>query len=662
MIVEAGQLTLLVALVVAAYVVVSSFVGAARRTPELVISGRYAMYSVPLMLLLATAALIYAFVTNDFSVRYVAENSSFAMPVQYTWVAFYAGNAGSLLFLAIIFSLFATAAVVTIRKRLPYTAPYATGILGIVLLFFLAIIVIFANPLSRLETVPLDGQGINPLLVHFGMFIHPPLQMTGLIVVAIPFSIAMGALLAGKGRDDEWVDLGRTWGMISWVILTVGLLLGAWWAYTILGWGGYWAWDPVENSALMPWLALTAFVHSIMVQKRRGMFRMWNMVLIIVAFTLAQLGMFINRGGPVPSVHSFAQSAMGWLFLAFMAATLFGSIAVFIWRSDTLRSRGKLESMLSRESAFLAQNVAFLVVAFVTLWGTVFPIFSEAASDVIITVGRPFFDKVNGPILLFIVFLMGIGPLLPWRRATVSNLLRTLRLPLSVAGLAGVVLVVTGIRQPAALVGLVVCAMVVTGILHEWTRGTRSRHRRGEGYPLAFARLLSANRPRYGGYIVHIAIIMLTVGAIASSFYSVQRDFVMRPGDTETLGKYTFTYTGTEQTAYSDRVEDVALFQVFSGDTSLGVMRPFRATYPSFRIAATRGAIHSTPIEDFYIVPSEFSEDGQAVFRVLINPLVWWMWASGPILVLGVVVAISPQRQPSPVRLRIPTGAGVARA
>lgn len=244
MIVEAGQLTLLVALVVAAYVVVSSFVGAARRTPELVISGRYAMYSVPLMLLLATAALIYAFVTNDFSVRYVAENSSFAMPVQYTWVAFYAGNAGSLLFLAIIFSLFATAAVVTIRKRLPYTAPYVTGILGIVLLFFLAIIVIFANPLSRLETVPLDGQGINPLLVHFGMFIHPPLQMTGLIVVAIPFSIAMGALLAGKGRDDEWVDLGRTWGMISWVILTVGLLLGAWWAYTILGWGGYWAWDP----------------------------------------------------------------------------------------------------------------------------------------------------------------------------------------------------------------------------------------------------------------------------------------------------------------------------------------------------------------------------------------------------------------------------------
>ncbi len=662
MVVEAGQLALALAFLATGYGVVASLLGVARRTPELVVSGRYGFYSVPVLLMLATATLVYAFVTNDFSVRYVAENSNLAMPAAYTWVAIYAGNAGSLLFLAVVFSLFAAAAVVTIRKRLPYTAPYATAILGLVLLFFLVIMLFFAHPLSRLETVPLDGQGINPLLVHFGMFIHPPLQMTGLIIVALPFSIAMGALLAGKGRDDDWVDLGRAWGMVAWVVLTIGLLLGSWWAYTILGWGGYWAWDPVENSALMPWLAMTAFVHSIMVQKRRGMFRMWNMVLIIVAFTLAQMGMFINRGGPVPSVHSFAQSAMGWLFLAFMAATLFGSIAVFIWRSDTLRSRGRLESILSRESAFLAQNVAFLVVAFVTLWGTVFPIFSEAANDVTITVGQPFFNKINGPLLLFIVFLMGVGPLLPWRRATVANLFRALRYPLGVAGVAGAVLLATGIRQPAALVGLMVCAMVVTGIIHEWARGTRSRHRRGESYPMAFARLLSANRPRYGGYIVHIAIIMLTVGAIASSFYSVQRDFAMGPGETRTLGEYTFTYIGTEHTVYPDREEDVALFQVASGDSSLGIMRPFRATYPSFRISATRGAIRSTPIEDFYIVPSEFGDDGQAVFRVLINPMVWWMWASGPILVLGMLVALSPQRQPSPVSLRIPAGTRAAGA
>ena len=267
--------------------------------------------------------------------------------------------------------------------------------------------------------------------------------MTGLISVAIPFSIAMGALLAGRGGRDDWVDIGRLWGMISWLVLTIGLLLGSWWAYTILGWGGYWAWDPVENSALMPWLAMTAFVHSIMVQKRRGMFRMWNIVLIAVAFSLAQMGMFINRGGPVPSVHSFAESTMGWIFLVFMGATLLGSLAAFAWRLDTLKSRERLDSMLSRESAFLTQNVLFLVVAFVTLWGTTYPVIAEASQGETLTVGEPYFNRVNGPVLLMIVFLMGVGPLLPWRRASVRLVLRALRYPLGMA-----VLVNTGAGSP----------------------------------------------------------------------------------------------------------------------------------------------------------------------------------------------------------------------
>ncbi len=653
--IDAGQMALLIALLAAVYVVVASFLGAYRRIPELTVSGRYGLYSIPVLLFISTLALVYAFVRNDFTVRYVAENSNLAMPDAYTWVAFYAGNAGSLLFLTIVFSVLSTLAVLTIRKKLPYTAPYATGIMAVVLVFFLGIMVFLSNPLERLSVTPVDGQGINPLLVHFGMFIHPPMQMTGLIVVAIPFSIAMGALMSGRGGRDEWVDLGRMWGMISWLILTVGLLLGSWWAYTILGWGGYWAWDPVENSALLPWLAMTAFVHSIMVQKRRGMFRMWNMVLIIVAFTLAQMGMFINRGGPVPSVHSFAQSTMGWLFLGFMAFTLIGSLAAFAWRMSSLKSRENLDSMLSRESAFLAQNVLFLVVAFVTLWGTIFPVFSKAAQDVTLTVGEPFFNLINGPLLLGIVFLMGVGPLLPWRRATTRNLVRALKYPLAVAAATGAILYIVGFRQAPALVAMATFAMVTTGIVHEWIRGTRSRHSKGESYPVAFGRLLSGNRPRYGGYVVHLAIIMLAVGATASSFYSVQRDLVMSPGDTSTLGQYSFRYIGVNQTTYSDRQEDVAEFEVFAGDKYLGIMKPFRAIYPDFRIAATRGAIRSTPIEDFYIVPSEFNDDGTAVFRVLINPMVWWMWASGPILVLGVLLALSPQRQRSPSTVRLPT-------
>ena len=358
MIVEAGQIALALAFIVSLYAAAASFLGVARRSPELLVSGRFGMYSIPALLIVATGALIYAFVNNDFSVRYVAENSSLAMPREYTWVAFYAGNAGSMLYLAVIFALMAVVAIAAIRKNLPYTSPYAVGIMALSLAFLLGVMLFLANPLARQAFTPMDGEGINPLLVHMGMFIHPPLQMAGLVSVAIPFSIAMGAMLAGKGGNDEWVDQGRLWGMISWLILTAGLLLGSWWAYTILGWGGYWAWDPVENSALMPWLAMTAFVHSIMVQKRRGMFRMWNMVIIIIAFTMAQLGMFINRGGPVPSVHSFAQSSMGWLFLAFMATTMIASIAAFVWKSDTLRSRGRLESALSRESAFLAQKRA----------------------------------------------------------------------------------------------------------------------------------------------------------------------------------------------------------------------------------------------------------------------------------------------------------------
>ena len=306
MIVDIGNIALPLAMILSIYAGIGSFVGGSQKVPTLIISARYGIYTVPLLIAISTITLIYAFVAHDFSVRYVAENSNLAMPTEYTWVAFYAGNAGSLLFIALVFSLMSIVLVRKLGSSLNQPAPFTTGLISLILAFFLGIITFLANPLERLAVTPLDGQGINPLLVHFGMFIHPPMQMAGLISVALPFSIAMGALLSGRGGDDEWVDIGRLWGMLSWIVLTLGLMLGSWWAYTILGWGGYWAWDPVENSALMPWLALTAFVHSIMVQKRRGMFRMWNIVLISIAFTLAQMGMFINRGGPVPSVHSLS--------------------------------------------------------------------------------------------------------------------------------------------------------------------------------------------------------------------------------------------------------------------------------------------------------------------------------------------------------------------
>ena len=645
MFVEAGYIAIGVSFALSIYISLAALTGGIKKIPELIVSARWGLYSLPILLLVAVAALVNAFVTNDFSVRYVAENSNLAMPQQYTWVALYAGNAGSLLFIAIVFSLLAVIAILSIRKSLPHSTPYALTIMALVLTFFLGIICFMANPLERLPITPADGQGINPLLVHFGMFIHPPVQMTGLVSVTIPFSIAIGAMLAKRGGRDEWVDIGRIWGMISWLILTMGLLLGSWWAYTILGWGGYWAWDPVENSALMPWLAMTAFIHSIMVQKRRGMFRMWNMVIIIVAFTLSLMGMFINRGGPVPSVHSFAQSTMGWLFLMFMGVALFGSLIAFLWRMDNLVSREKLESLFSRESMFLFQNVLFLVAAFITLWGSVFPVLADVINDTTVTVGEPFYNVVVGPVLLIILAVMGIGPFFPWRRSTRSNIYRAIRVPVAAGILTAIIIIAVGIRQPVAILAFSVCAVAAAGIFNEWFRGTRSRMRKKERIWIAFAKLIAGNRPRYGGYIVHLGILMLAIGAIASSFYSIQRDIMMKPGETYQVQDYRISYVDSSEKKYSDRDEFIGEFKVTKGDKDLGMMYPKQSFYREFRINATHAAIKSNPIEDFYIIPSQLSDDGGAIFRILLNPLVWWMWAAGPVMAIGTIFALSPQKR-----------------
>ena len=325
---EFGAIAIRVAMAMAFYSVVGSVLGARLRMPELVRSARYAIYLIGLSLAAATAALVAAFISHDFTIRYVAEHSSRAMATIYTWVAFYAGNEGSLLFLAGVLALLGTIALWRAPRSLASSLPYVTAIIGIVLAFFTILLVFLADPFTQLAFTPPDGQGVNPLLTHPGMFIHPPLLMTGLVGVTIPFAFALGALVSGRA-GDEWADTGRVWALIAWAVLGSGLLLGAWWAYTILGWGGYWAWDPVENAGLMPWLGLTAFVHSIMVQKRRGMFRLWNIALINITFALALFGMFINRGGPVPSVHSFGQSTLGWTFLVFLGLTIVGSFAVY---------------------------------------------------------------------------------------------------------------------------------------------------------------------------------------------------------------------------------------------------------------------------------------------------------------------------------------------
>ena len=649
---DLGAISLWIALALAAYSTVGSVAGKLRLSPALVESAQSAMYAAGLALMVATLSLVVSFISRDFEIAYVAAHSDLAMANKFTWVAFYAGNEGSLLYIATILSIMSSIAVWRAPEKFKDALPYTTAILMLTLTFFVAVMAVMANPFDKLPFVPLDGDGINPLLTHFGMFFHPPALMAGLIGITVPFAFAIGSLLAGK-TGDEWVDAGRVWGMVSWVLLAGGLLLGSWWAYTILGWGGFWFWDPVENAAFMPWLGITAFIHSIMVQKRRGMFRMWNIVLINVAFGLALYGMFMNRGGSVPSVHSFGASQLGWIFLLFLAVGVIVPFAIFIWRYPLLKSVQNLDSMLSREAAFLVNNMLLLAIAFVTLWGTVYPLLSRLTNDEEITVARPFYDQVNGPLMLGLVFLMGVGPLIPWRKAGMASLRRSL-LPPVVGGLLTVgILAALGLHKDYALIAFGLATFVTTGILMEWFRGTRSRHRNSEeNYVTAFLRLIAANRPRYGGYIVHLSVVMVTLGIVGTSFFGVQRDVVLSPGESTTINDYELVYLGTVEVPKSNRTEFTSTVQVFRDGELLDTLRTKRAFYPSFNMAATAAAIRSTPVEDLYVVPSENLPDGSVGFRVLVNPLIWWMWVAGPVMVLGTVIALWPQkiRAPAPAR------------
>ncbi|MCD5402568.1 MAG: cytochrome c biogenesis protein CcsA [Dehalococcoidia bacterium] len=649
---DLGAISLWIALALTAYSTVGSVAGKLRLSPALVESAQSAMYAAGLALMVATLSLVVSFISRDFEIAYVAAHSDLAMANKFTWVAFYAGNEGSLLYIATILSIMSAVAVWRAPEKFKDALPYTTAILMLTLTFFVAVMAVMANPFDKLPFVPLDGDGINPLLTHFGMFFHPPALMAGLIGITVPFAFAIGSLLAGK-TGDEWVDAGRVWGMVSWVLLAGGLLLGSWWAYTILGWGGFWFWDPVENAAFMPWLGITAFIHSIMVQKRRGMFRMWNIVLINVAFGLALYGMFMNRGGSVPSVHSFGASQLGWIFLLFLAVGVIVPFAIFIWRYPLLKSVQNLDSMLSREAAFLVNNMLLLAIAFVTLWGTVYPLLSRLTNDEEITVARPFYDQVNGPLMLGLVFLMGVGPLIPWRKAGMASLRRSL-LPPVVGGLLTVgILAALGLHKDYALIAFGLATFVTTGILMEWFRGTRSRRRNsGENYVTAFCALIAANRPRYGGYIVHLSVVMVTLGIVGTSFFGVQRDVVLSIGESTTINDYELVYLGTVEVPKSNRTEFTSTVQVFRDGELLDTLRTKRDFYPSFNMAATAAAIRSTPVEDLYVVPSENLPDGSVGFRVLVNPLIWWMWVAGPVMVLGTVIALWPQkiRAPAPAR------------
>src|SRR2546421_8320990 len=499
-----GGLCLWLAFLLGVWGALAGFVGGRSGRRDLEQSARHAVFAMCAALWVAVAALEWALFQHDFNVEYVASYTSRNLPIFYTWSALYAGQKGSLLFWASVLSLFGSLAMVLTSRRHRALLPYVAGVVCTVATFFISVMLFAqANPFHRLAYTPLDGNGLNPQLQNPGMVFHPPMLYLGYISITIPFAFAMAALLS-KRLDVDWLVAIRKWTLLSWLFLSIGICLGMWWAYVELGWGGYWAWDPVENASLLPWLVMTAFLHSVMVQEKRGMLKKWNLALIIGAWLLSIFGTFITRSGVIASVHSFTQSSVGYFFLVFLVLAAALSFSLYASRLPLLEADATLESMVSREASFLFNNLLLIGIAFSVLWGTLFPILSELVQGTKVTVGPPFFNRVTIAFGRGLLALTGIGPLIAWRRASLPNLRRQFAVPGTAGGLTLLVLLVGGMRDAHALVAIGLAGFVAATIVQEFARGTRARHRQyGEAYPFAFARLLARNRRRYGGRHPH---------------------------------------------------------------------------------------------------------------------------------------------------------------
>ena len=649
-----GELSLWVALLMAAWSTTVSFAGGASRRSDLIDSGVRGLYATFAMIVLASIGLWTALMTRDFSLEYVAGHISAAMPSVYVFTSFWSGQAGSLLFWALILSMYGTIAIATSRARNRELIPWATGTLSAILLFFIATTCFKANPFVRLPFTPLDGKGMNPQLQNPGMALHPPNLYLGYVATAIPFAFAIAALFAKK-LDTEWLSVVRRWALLSWFFLTIGIVLGMWWAYVELGWGGYWAWDPVENSSFLPWLTTTAFLHSIMIQEKRGMLRKWNVVLVIVSFLLAIFGTFITRSGIIESVHSFAQSPVGPWFATFFFLCTGISIYLVGIRLRDLEAKAELESMVSREAAFLYNNLVLCGIAFAVLWGTVFPILSEWAGKPKITVGPPFFNTVNIPLGLLLLALTGIGPLIAWRKASVSNLRRQFAGPALTGVVVAVGLIALGMRDVYALIAYLLCGFVTGTIVQEFYKGIRARQSiHGESVFTGFVRLVARNRRRYGGYIVHAGIVML-FAAFAGLAFRTEHDVTLKTGEAyETKDPYghqwRFVSQGVSTSNSIDRDVVAVGLEMFRDGKRMGVISSEKRTYvdsrrnPLFQ-PTTEVAIHTTAKLDTYLVLAGVNPPDIAQLRVTFNPLVVWVWIGGFLMMIGGLVVMWPQAE-----------------
>ncbi|MGH0031006.1 MAG: heme lyase CcmF/NrfE family subunit [Myxococcota bacterium] len=623
------------------------YAGAARR-PDWTRVAERTLLVVSGFVTLAMLGLFWAFATHDYQLVYVASNSARSMDIQYRLAALWGGQAGSLLLWLFMLCAYGSACVLTNRRQNRTLMPWVTAVLQANMIFFLVLLCFVTDPFEKLppgHTLS-DGAGLNPLLQHPVMMIHPLMLYTGLVGFVVPFGFAFAALLTGE-LGTTWFRTTRRWTLFPWLFLSIGIVLGGRWAYEVLGWGGYWAWDPVENASFMPWLAATAYLHSVMIQEKRDMLKTWNLLLIGLTYTLCLFGTFLTRSGIVQSVHAFAQTPIFTsVFLGYVLFTAAVFLMALFARRGVIRSENQLESSISREAAFLLNNWVFIAILMVVFWGTMFPVFSEAVSGDRIAVGPKFFNTMNGPLTLLLLLLTGVGPLIAWRRASPANLRRQFVWP-TLAGVAtgvAVVLLVGSALNFYALMAWSLSGFVVGTIVQEYARAIRARTARGQENAFqAFAALLRKNQQRYGGYIVHLGAVLILMGA-AGSVLNEEKLENVRPGDDLTLADYRLRYLTAEAIPAQHYGGAVARLALYQDEEPVVVMTPEKRVYWMEQQPSSIPSVHSTLREDLYVILTAIEADGSATVKVYRNPLVNWIWIGAYVFVAGTICVMWPQK------------------
>jgi cytochrome c-type biogenesis protein CcmF len=641
---ELGRAALLIALGLALYATCAGGYAAWARKRRLAVSAQNALLAAFGAAAVASIILVAALVRRDFGFVYVADHTSRDLPLGYTLSAFWGGQEGSLLLWLLVLTGYSAAAVAWGRRAGRELVAWVVPVLGGVCVFFAFLVVGVASPFAT-QPAPADGLGLNPSLQNPYMLAHPPLLYLGYVGLAVPWAFAMGALLA-RQSDERWIVATRRWTLSAWAFLGVGQLLGAHWAYEEVGWGGYFAWDPVENAALMPWLAATAFLHSVMIQEKRGMLRVWNMLLVILAFGLSLFGTFLTRSGIVSSIHSFTQSSIGPWFVFFICLVTAFSLTLVFRRAALLRTRTRLESLVSREATFLYNNLLLVALCLTVLWGVVFPIVSEAVRGEAVTVGPPYFNFFLRAFGLPLLLLMGIGPLIAWRRASLRSVGRTFAWPLAAALLAGVALLALGAGSSVpGLIAYTFAGFVLASIALEFVRGTRARRALGaRSWAAAFSALIGHNRRRYGGYVVHAAMVMLAIGITGSSLYQTVGEQKLQQGESMRVADYTLTYRSLEQRQGENARELRAQLGVRRGDRDLGRIAAGKNRYPVEQQTTNEVAIRSDLLtgEDLFVIADQIDPDGSVYLRVFVKPLLNLIWLAGVVFIVGSLVALWP--------------------